>query len=491
MAVQQISLSGATAPFVPAPAAVAPQNTTSTPVIPQQAPTSGANAMYSLSAPQDINSLRTYDPFNIYTEGLPGDTYDVKNSPGYNAYGDNWASLLNTMQSMPMDWSDTQRFLKGSDLNAPGGRTISAPNLSPDQQVQLNSLKMQLDKAGGSNRVIQQQIQDLINPLSQEGSLRNSILASVNRGEGADPVETALPKVAATFGLDPSSEQAKTMAQAYVSHALQSNAQGQFKTDLQASKRHALVDGPLGTILSIALALTGNPILMAAGAFGGAVQGFRHDDPLAVLASAAGGLSAGSSAVQNSMVGPFQTANGLAPVLSETANVANTLGLGTKIASLGKSIAAGDPFGIVANTLGTATSGAKLYDSSSAGTTGTNASSGGSTLSSASSALGLDPNDLQNGLKYLDLGGTAVKTALPFFDSPTQTSSNSAASPSADTPAEMSPGTPRPSGEALPSAAGAPNPAQAGYHAPTAGSTNLGGGYSQGRTKSMLRAIGA
>lgn len=471
MPVQQVSSGGSTIPMTPvrppASPASTPQNTASVPIV------SGANALYQLTPVTDTGIVNGFDPYNYMTEDRWGGdaNWSAKTTPGYQAYGDDWLTLLNTLRRMPAG--------VGTGIQP----ELLERTLSPEEQQKADYWTHLGIKQGDKNRYSSQRI-DVINPLNQTGALARTIKEAVMRG--ADPAEFALPEVSRTFGLDPSSPSAKRMTEAYITYLTQRNTTDTYKNALAESKHSGFMDSPLGSLLPLVMSFI--PGLQPLAAFAAAVQGFRHNDPLAVIASAANGIGAGGAT-------------------GSAAQAAKTIGLGAKAGSLGRSIAAGDPFGIVSNALSTATSGADLYDSYSApaggtpGTSGTNApSASGGTMSAVSKALGLEPDELKTGLEYLGVGGTLAKTVMPYLqgDSSTSPDSASASVPSSNpTLAASAPvGTVRPSGSALPSLEEAPNPAKALYKKPKAGSSNLGGslgvGSSSGsRTGSMLRAIGA
>lgn len=497
MTVQQVSFGGSTAPLG---VNMTSQQTSLTqqPDSSKKSTTpavSGDNALYPLENVSDINSVwntgeaPAWDPFqlNPIYQNAAGTTpvSNESQSPGYQAYGPDWVNLLTAVNGMP-------KSLYGGEVNPTAVVQEELSNYGKDLPAnvssQLTPLRAQLyvqsnDNQTGAAQATEQQITDLINPLGPDSTAYRRV-SSGGDALNSDPVSLALDAVSKTFGLDPTSSEAKNLANAYTTYA----EANKYRTDLIDNVNEANSAGSFENILGRIGEVVG--YTAAGGAAGWAAGGAAAASAAAEAASAAeeGATAASTAQAAADAAEEIQIFNGVRTGLQGGEALINHdyLGGGLDLLSAGNT-AFGSPIptagiqGLSAvgnlaggNYTGAATSAAGAAGSlvtSPSGTDGTNAAKGGGIVSSAADTLGLTPDELKELVGDLGVAGSVAGTAAPIIknslDAPSVSDIEAnVAAPLAAPVAESAPlGVPASSGEAI-TPITQPNAAQAGYKPP-------------------------
>jgi hypothetical protein len=289
-------------------------STTSTPYSTPPTPV----PLYNLLPTSNLADIYAFDPYQLRAEGqIPSGpngaqiaSQAVQSDPGYAAYGSDWSTLLNTLQSLPKGNVSAQYADYTAGINpsadAGGGQVIPQSILS-----QLGPLegKTRVSSPIGSpaqgTNTTNNQIADIVSPLTAPGSTGLMAQVQSQYGQGA-PTSTlatmVLPTIAQQFGLDPNSQQAQTYADAYVTYALQSSQRDQTRETYQ-DQSHDLFGSILGDIGEIGSTLIiGGPEAFVSGAFP-----LASADIISGVTSGTPALNAATAAATPSITGAAAT----------------------------------------------------------------------------------------------------------------------------------------------------------------------------------------
>lgn len=387
-----------------------------------------------------------WDPFSFFAEGEGGafqaqggtPATSESQSQGYQQFGQTWLDLLNTISQNNLQW---------------GG---------------LNQQTGEL-KGGGS-----------VGPW-----LTQNITTPWSSGNQQQAYSNSLDFISKQTGLNPSSQEAQSMAGAFLEYTLQ-NADKYGLNSQNFAQRNAggekNILGDLGPVLDV-LAIIQPELtpLAIAGSLASAGEDFSQGNLIGGfggLLGAAGGASgffsdAGLSAGLDNSLGITDFASSVGPqtlsdasTLGGLATAGNVLNLASAGVGIGQGISEGNPLGILSSLGGAVSPISGLSgDLGSSGTSGTNAPTSGGVISGISDTLGITPQQLTEGVGYAAQGAPLVATAVPLIENATTSSPNLNLAPVTSEPPAAAPAP-----TVVPSAPGQPlkpetieNPAQLQY----------------------------